>query len=214
MRRGARSISRSTSARSASSSASCRRWPTRTRTSRSIAICLIELYDRYGTPLAARAQVGDESVRPELARLGEHGLRPLLDVLVDGEAHELRVAVALLGAIGNPSAAPALFKLRAQRTRCASTTTMRGPARFELRELGALAAAEVATGKELPLLQKMLAEPEKQLRVAAAYGYGRLGRQARAGGNSWARSMTAPSTCRRWPVWRSAPTPTAAPSTP
>ncbi len=137
---------------------------------------LIELYDRYGTPLAARALGGDESVRPELTRLGEHGLRPLLDVLVDGEAHEMRVAVALLGAIGNPSAAPALFRLALDRRVPSTAATVREDrsSRVELRELAALAAAEVATARELPLLQKLYAEPEKQLRVAAAYGFGRL----------------------------------------
>src|SRR6185312_4392902 len=137
---------------------------------------LIELYDRYGTPLAARAQAGDETVRPELQRLGEHGLRPLLDVLVDGEPQQQRVAVQLLGAIGNASAAPALFKLALAR-RVPETTPGRDDrtARVELREQAALAAAEVATPKELPLLTRLFAEPEKQLRVAAAWGLGRIG---------------------------------------
>jgi tetratricopeptide (TPR) repeat protein len=45
---------------------------------------LLELYDRYGTPLVARAHEGDASVRPKLELLGEHGVRSLLDVLVDG----------------------------------------------------------------------------------------------------------------------------------
>ncbi|HEX9101924.1 MAG TPA: tetratricopeptide repeat protein, partial [Polyangia bacterium] len=135
---------------------------------------LIELYDRYGTPLAARAQAPgdhDPSVRAELARLGEHGLRPLLDVLVDGEPQQQRVAVALLGAIGNASAAPALFKLALSR-RAPEPATGRDDraSRVELREQAALAAAEVATLRELPLLQKLSAEPEKQLRVAAAWG--------------------------------------------
>ncbi len=135
---------------------------------------LIELYDRYGTPLAERAQAPDDSdphIRTELQRLGEHGLRPLLDVLVDGEQQQQRVAVALLGAIGNPSAAPALFKLAlSRRVREHEDRT----AAIELREQAALAAAEVATARELPLLDKLYGEPEKQLRVAAAYGLGRL----------------------------------------
>jgi cellulose synthase operon protein C len=135
---------------------------------------LIELYDRYGTPLATRALQpggGDATVRAELTRLGEHGLRPLLDVLVDGEPQQQRVAVALLGAIGNPSAAPALFKLALNRR--VREHEDRNSA-VELREEAALAAAEVATARDLPLLQKLYAEPEKQLRVAAAYGLGRL----------------------------------------
>ena len=131
---------------------------------------LIELYDRYGTPLVARAHAGDATVARELVRLGEHGLRPLLDVLVDGEQQQRRVAVALLGAIGNPSAAPALFRLALDRRVREHEDRS---AAVELREQAALAAAEVATARDLPSLQKLMAEPEKQLRVAAAYGLGR-----------------------------------------
>ncbi|MCU1280741.1 MAG: Tetratricopeptide 2 repeat protein, partial [bacterium] len=135
---------------------------------------LIELYDRYGTPLAARALTpgqGDATVRAELTRLGEHGLRPLLDVLVDGEPQQQRVAVALLGAIGNPSAAPPLLRLAlSRRVREHEDRN----AAVELREQAALAAAEVASVRDLASLQKLFAEPEKQLRVAAAYGFGRL----------------------------------------
>jgi len=138
---------------------------------------LIELYDRYGTPLATRARTpGDDetAVRAELQRLGEHGLRPLLDVLVDGEPQQQRVAVALLGAIGNPSAAPALFKLALSRAVPATAAHDDRTSAVELREEAALAAAEVATARELPMLGKLYAESEKQLRVAAVYGLGRV----------------------------------------
>ena len=145
---------------------------------------LIELYDRYGTPLATRALGGgDATVQPELQRLGEHGLRPLLDVLVDGEPQQQRVAVALLGAIGNPSAAPALFKLALTR-RAPSDGRRRERSRraaVELREEAALAAAEVATARELPLLAEAVrrageaAARRRRLRARAPR------RQARAG---------------------------------
>ncbi|MDB4964797.1 MAG: Tetratricopeptide 2 repeat protein, partial [Myxococcales bacterium] len=132
---------------------------------------LIELYDRYGTPLVVRAQAGDASVAADLQRLGEHGLRPLLDVLVDGEPAQQRVAVALLGAVGNPSAAPALFRLAlSKKVREREDRN----AAVELREQAALAAAEVATARDLPSLVKLMAESEKQLRVAAAHGLGRI----------------------------------------
>jgi tetratricopeptide (TPR) repeat protein len=138
---------------------------------------LIELYDRYGTPLATRARTpgdDDTAVRAELQRLGEHGLRPLLDVLVDGEPQQQRVSVALLGAIGNPSAAPALFKLALSRRVPAAAGHDDRASAVELREEAALAAAEVATARELPMLGKLYAEPEKQVRVAAVYGLGRV----------------------------------------
>lgn len=132
---------------------------------------LLELYDRYGTPLVTRARAGDPTVHKELERLGEHGLRPLLDILVDGEPGQQRIAVALLGAIGNPSAAPALLKLALDRR--PRPHEDRGAA-IELREQAALAAAEVAGAHDLASLLKLAGEPEKQLRVAAVYGLGRL----------------------------------------
>ena len=100
--------------------------------------------------------------------------RPLLDVLVDGEPQQQRVAVALLGAIGNPSAAPALFKLALSRRVPAAAEHDDRTSGVELREEAALAAAEVATARELPMLSKLYAEPEKQVRVAAVYGLGRV----------------------------------------
>ena len=172
---------------------------------------LIELYDRYGTPLAMRARTAgddDTAVRTELQRLGEHGLRPLLDVLVDGEPQQQRVAVALLGAIGNPSAAPALFKLAlSRRVPAAAAGHDDRTSGIELREQAALAAAEVATARELPLLGKLYAEPEKQLRVAAAYGLGRVADKRAQAQLVSARSTTVPSTCRPRRAWRSARTP-------
>src|SRR5439155_21647478 len=107
----------------------------------------------------------------DLRRLGGHGLRPLLGVLVDGEPAQQRVAVALLGGVGNPSAAPALFKLAlSHKVREREDRT----AAVELREQAALAAAEVATARDLPSLGKLMSESEKQVRVAAVHGYGRI----------------------------------------
>ena len=68
---------------------------------------LIELYDRYGTPLVARAQApGDdgESVRPELRASASTGCARCSTCSSTARPHEQRVAVALLGALGNPSA--------------------------------------------------------------------------------------------------------------
>lgn len=71
---------------------------------------LVSLYDRYATPLTLLARRGDGAARAELSRLGQSGLKPLTEALIDGDAGEQRIAVALLGDLGNPSAAPALLK--------------------------------------------------------------------------------------------------------
>ena len=175
---------------------------------------LIELYDRYGTPLVARAQApGDgDACGPSCSASASTGCARCSTC----SSTASRTSSAWRWRCSAPSA------IRRRRRRCSSSRSTRqacastkiAPAPFELRELGALAAAEVATARELPLLQKLFGEPEKQLRVAAAYGYGRLADKRARGAARRPRSTTAPSTCRRWPAWRSAPTPTAAPSTP
>jgi tetratricopeptide (TPR) repeat protein len=147
---------------------------------------LLELYDRYGTPLVQRARAGDETARPELLRLGEHGVRPLLDVLVDGDAAQQRTAVMLLGELGNPSAAPPLFKIALTRKSEDKPGREDLSATMELREQAALAAAQLATARDLPSLLKLASDPEKQLRLAAMYGLGRIGE-----GHGQAQSLAA-----------------------
>lgn len=129
---------------------------------------IVELYDRYATPLIAQAHGGDQQAGRELRRLGEHGLRPLLDVLSDGDLAEVRVAVRILGELDNPSAAWPLLKLA------------RGPARHgrfradvDLRVDAAIAAARVSDERSLPQLVELARDDEKNVRTAALYGLGR-----------------------------------------
>src|SRR5262249_55551986 len=73
---------------------------------------LVEIYDRYVPPLVARARGGDVAAQKELVRLGEHGLRPLLEALEDGgDMEQLHAAVRVLGYLGNKGAAGPLVKL-------------------------------------------------------------------------------------------------------
>jgi tetratricopeptide (TPR) repeat protein len=73
---------------------------------------IVEIYDRYVPPLVARAHAGDPAAAKELARLGEHGLKPLLEALDDAsDPAQQRVAVRVLGYLGNKSAAAPLVKI-------------------------------------------------------------------------------------------------------
>jgi tetratricopeptide (TPR) repeat protein len=188
---------------------------------------LLELYERYAMPLVARARRGDETARTELRRIDETAVRPLLDALVDGDTRERKLAVTLLGELGNASAAVPLLKLAAPklassdkakrrppkeeaapdarakligelRNPFAGTTSGvvggiggrpsggfglgligagRGEARalVELRTEAAIAAARVASAKELPQLVALTRDDEKHLRLAGVLGLARLG---------------------------------------
>ena len=143
---------------------------------------LVELYERYGKPLLPRARSGDAAAQRELQRLGEHGLRPLLDVLVDGETTQQRLAVELLGELQNASATEPLLKLAATPKRTGLPRITAGvvgregtnaPA-IDLRVEAAIAAARLALPKDAPQLAKLATDPEKHVRAAALFGLGRL----------------------------------------
>jgi tetratricopeptide (TPR) repeat protein len=206
---------------------------------------LLELYERYAMPLVVRARRGDEGARAELRRIGETAVRPLLDSLVDGDTRERKLAVTLLGELGNTTAALPLLKVAAPRLVAADgrrpakgdadrgkrtseplrlgdlrnpfaggpgggvaggvggvaggvvggavgggarggtafgtlsfgSSLSRGEARalVELRTEAALAAARVASAKEIPQLVALARDDEKHLRLAGLLGLARLG---------------------------------------
>jgi len=77
---------------------------------------LVDLYLRYVPRLVDRERRGDSAVRAaaraELTRIGAHGLKPLLEALHDDkDPAQQRVAVSVLGYLGNRGAAAALVKL-------------------------------------------------------------------------------------------------------
>src|SRR5262249_33489288 len=75
---------------------------------------LVEIYDRSVPALVHRARNGDAAAEKELQRIGEHGLKPLLEALEDAsDLDQLRAAVRVLGYLGNKAAAAPLVKLAA-----------------------------------------------------------------------------------------------------
>jgi HEAT repeat protein/cytochrome c-type biogenesis protein CcmH/NrfG len=77
---------------------------------------LVELYLRYVPRLVERVKHGSDEVRQaaraELTRIGGHGLQPLLEALRDEkETSQQRVAVAVLGHLGNKGAAAPLVHM-------------------------------------------------------------------------------------------------------
>jgi cellulose synthase operon protein C len=113
---------------------------------------LVDLYLRYVPRLVERERRGTDEVRraarAELTRLGGHGLPPLLEALRDDkEAGQQRVAVSVLGHLGNKGAAAPLVHLA------------RVEPPKDARRIGVLAQDN----------------PEHELRVDALVAAGRLG---------------------------------------
>ncbi|HEY1550444.1 MAG TPA: HEAT repeat domain-containing protein [Kofleriaceae bacterium] len=80
---------------------------------------LVKLYFRYVPLLAERLRHGNDEVkkaaRVELDRISAHGLRPLLEALRDGkDVGQQRIAVEVLGYLGNKGAAPPLVHMARQ----------------------------------------------------------------------------------------------------
>jgi HEAT repeat protein len=80
---------------------------------------LVKLYLRYVPLLAERLHHGNEEVkkaaRAELDRISAHGLRPLLEALRDDkDVVQQRIAVEVLGYLGNKDAAPPLVHMARQ----------------------------------------------------------------------------------------------------
>jgi len=80
---------------------------------------LVQLYQRYVPLLASRLRHGNDEVkkaaRAELERVSAHGLRPLLEALRDAQdLAQQRIAVEVLGYLGNKDAAPPLVHMARQ----------------------------------------------------------------------------------------------------
>src|SRR5207302_1487642 len=71
---------------------------------------LVEVLRRL-LPALYRARRGDVAAADERARIAQHGLRPLLELVTDTEADPDRALIELLGMLGNKDAAPVLARL-------------------------------------------------------------------------------------------------------
>lgn len=128
---------------------------------------VVELYDAYAAPLARRARRGGRGAaeaREELRRLGGRGIKPLLEALADPDPAQRRVALEILGDLGNASAAAPLLAVA------------ENPA-IDLRErIQALrAAGAVAPATLVPRFVSLAEGPDARLRALAAWGLARIG---------------------------------------
>lgn len=143
---------------------------------------LVELYLRYVPRLVERERHGSDDVkkaaRAELTRVGGHGLQPLLEALRDEkEATQQRVAVAVLGHLGNKgAAAPLVHMARQEPQRDARYIGSLAEAlEREVRVDALIAAGRLGDARVLADVLPLMEHPELAMREAATFTLGRSG---------------------------------------
>lgn len=144
---------------------------------------LVELYGRYVPELVRTWRTGTPeqraAARAELDRLGAHGLKPLLEALSDEtDVHQQRIAVAVLGYLGNKGAAAPLVRL-AQKTAPAQQSAARALTpvlEWDVRLDALVAAARLGDANVIDDLVALTTRDGKDaFREAALFGLGRTG---------------------------------------
>jgi tetratricopeptide (TPR) repeat protein len=141
---------------------------------------LVELYLRYVPRLVARAKHGSDEVRQaaraELVRIGGHGLQPLLEALRDEkETSQQRVAVAVLGHLGNKgAAAPLVHMARAEPSKDVRRLgTLQENLDREVRVDALVAAGRLGDPAVLSDVLPLMDQKEIAMREAATFALGR-----------------------------------------
>ncbi len=127
---------------------------------------LVELYDDLTAPLVAELTSSSDAsaaARATLERLGQRALKPLLEALADDDPAQQRVAVDVLGFLGNANAAGPLL----------AAAEAEGPLDLRAR---ALAGAGALGGEAyLPRCEVLARGPERRRRAVATWAIARIG---------------------------------------
>ncbi len=143
---------------------------------------LVELYLRYVPWLVDRERHGTDDVRKaaraELVRIGGHGLQPLLEALRDDkDPAQQRVAVSVLGHLGNKGAAGPLVNLAKQEPSkdVRHIGTLQESIDREVRVDALVAAGRLGAPKVLEQVLPLVEHGEVAMREAATFTIGRTG---------------------------------------
>jgi tetratricopeptide (TPR) repeat protein len=146
---------------------------------------LVDLYLRYVPRLAERGRRGPPEIKKavdeELKRLGAHGLKPLLEALHDEkDVGQQRVAVEVLGHLGNRGAAAPLVHLARQEPPADADArrrigTLTQTLEWEVRVKALIAAGRLADPGVLDLVIPLTRHAEVAMREAAIFTLGRTG---------------------------------------
>lgn len=143
---------------------------------------LVDLYVRYVPRLVERERRGNDEVRKaareELKRIGGHGLQPLLEALRDDkDTTQQRVAVMVLGHLGNKGAAAPLVHLARQEPPkdARHIGTLIEPMGGEVRVDALIAAGRLGDPKVINDVLPLVVHPSVEMREAATFTLGRSG---------------------------------------
>ena len=143
---------------------------------------LVELYLRYVPRLVHRERHGNAEVRKvareELKRIGGHGLQPLLQALRDEkEPAQQRVAVSVLGHLGNKGAAAPLVHMARQEPSkdVRHIGTLQESLDREVRVDALVAAGRLGDPRVLDDVLPLMDHPELTMKEAATFTLGRSG---------------------------------------
>nr|MDQ3369696.1 HEAT repeat domain-containing protein [Myxococcota bacterium] len=143
---------------------------------------LVDLYLRYVPRLVERERHGNAEIRKaarlELQRIGGHGLQPLLEALRDEkEPAQQRVAVSVLGHLGNKGAAAPLVHMARQEPPkdVRHIGTLQESLDREVRVDALVAAGRLGDPKVLGDVLPLMEHPEIAMREAATFTLGRSG---------------------------------------
>ncbi|HEU0032891.1 MAG TPA: tetratricopeptide repeat protein [Kofleriaceae bacterium] len=143
---------------------------------------LVDLYLRYVPRLVERERHGNDEVRKaaraELQRIGGHGLQPLLEALRDEkDTTQQRVAVAVLGHLGNKGAAGPLIHMARQEPPkdARHIGTLAESLDREVRVDALVAAGRLGDPKVLGDVLPLMDHPELTMKEAATFTLGRSG---------------------------------------
>ncbi len=127
---------------------------------------LVELYDSLATPLIRTAQQGGAAgaqATEHLQRIGTRAIKPLLEALADDDPAQRRVAIDILGYLGNANAAAPLLAMA------------EGNGDWALRQRALVAAGAVASPSLAPRFATLARGPDARLRASAAWALARIG---------------------------------------
>jgi HEAT repeat protein len=164
---------------------------------------LVDLYANLSWPLIQQAAYGDPEsasrAEEQLGAIGQRSLQPLLDALLDSDPEQQQAAIAMLGHLGNPSAAvpllayangtagPPPLRVRAllaagqvgdDRVVDELSGLLGSSADVLLREAAAFGLAHIATPRAIDALARHLGGPLLAVRALACIGMGRLRRES------------------------------------
>jgi tetratricopeptide (TPR) repeat protein/HEAT repeat protein len=135
----------------------------------------VDVLRRLVPPLYRAGDNGPPST--DRARVAQHGLRPVLDLVSDADGQPERSLVELLGMLGNKDAAPVLARLAAPATDPQRDDRPASPAPLarEAQSAAVVALGRLADERGREVLEKLVGAPEAPLRAAAVWALGRAG---------------------------------------